>query len=46
MSYNVKMGGVDHEDQQLHSVTLMRRSYKWYKKILIRIDDDVCAECP
>ena len=37
MSYNVKMGGVDHVDQQLHSVTVMRRSYKWYKKIFIRM---------
>ena len=37
MSYKVKMGGVDHVDQQLHSVTVMRRSYKWYKKVFIRV---------
>ena len=37
MSYNVKMGGVDCVDQQLHSVTVMRRLYKWYKKIFIRM---------
>ena len=37
MPYNVKMGGVDHVDQQLYTVTVMRRSYKWYKKIFIRM---------
>ena len=36
MSHNVKMGEVDHVDQQLHSATVMR-SYKWYKKIFIRM---------
>ena len=37
MSYSIKMGGVDHIDQQLHSVTVLRRSYKWYKKSFIRM---------
>ena len=37
MSYNVKMGGVDRMDQQLHSINFMRRSYKWYKKVFMRM---------
>ena len=36
MSYNVKWG-VDHVDQQSHSLTVIRRSYKWYRKIFIRM---------
>ena len=35
MSYNTKMGCVDHVDQQLHSVSVMRKNYKWYKKIFV-----------
>ena len=34
LSYYTKMGGVDMVDQQLHSLTVMRKSYKWYKKVL------------
>ena len=34
LSYNTEMGGVDMVDQQLHSLTVMRKSYKWYKKVL------------
>ena len=35
LSYNTKMGGVDMVDQQLHSLTVMRKSYKWYKKVFV-----------
>ena len=35
LSYNTKMGGVDIVDQQLHSPTVMRKSYKWYKKVFV-----------
>ena len=35
--YNLHMGGVDHVDQQLHSVSPLRKMYKWYKKLAIRI---------
>ena len=31
--YNRKMGGVDTIDQQLHSVQILRKTYKWYHKI-------------
>lgn len=30
--YNHKMGGVDLMDQQLDSLLVMRKTYKWYKK--------------
>ena len=33
-SYNVHMGGVNHVDQQLHGVQALRKSYKWYKKLI------------
>lgn len=35
--YNLHMGRVDHVDQQLHSVSPLRKMYKWYKKLAIRI---------
>ena len=35
LSYNTNMGGVDMVDQQLHSLTVMRKSYKWYKKVFV-----------
>ena len=35
--YNQKMGGVDTIDQQLHSVQVLRKTYKWYDKIFFRI---------
>ncbi|XP_033115345.1 uncharacterized protein LOC117115596 [Anneissia japonica] len=31
------MGGVDMVDQQLHSVSVVRKTYKWYKKIALRL---------
>ena len=37
MYYNKKMGGVDAIDQQLHSIQIMRKSYKWYHKIFFRL---------
>ena len=35
--YNLHMGWVDRVDQQLHSVSPLRKTYKWYKKLAIRI---------
>jgi len=37
VDYNCKMGGVDMVDQQLESVLVVRRSYKWYKKLFFRL---------
>ena len=31
------MGGVDRVDQQLHSYNFLRKSYKWYRKLVIRL---------
>ena len=36
MEYNRHMGGVDRVDQQLHSLKVLRKSCKWYKKIVFR----------
>ena len=36
-NYNLHMGGVDRVDQQLHSFDILRKSYKWYKKIAFRL---------
>ena len=36
MLYN--MGGVDLLDQQLDSLDALRKSYKWYKKLFLRMD--------
>ena len=35
--YNHKMGGVDQIDQQLHSMQVMRKTYKWYQKVFFRL---------
>lgn len=35
--YNHKMGGVDLMDQQLDSMLVIRKSYKWYKKLFMRL---------
>ena len=43
--YNLHMGGVDHVDQQLHSVSPLWKTYKWYKKLAIRINANG-LECP
>ena len=31
------MGGVDLVDQQLDQVNVLRRTYKWYKKLALRL---------
>lgn len=36
-SYNQHMGGVDRVDQQLHGVHVLRKHYKWYKKLALRL---------
>ena len=36
-SYNIHMGGVDRVDQQLHGIQATRKSYKWYKKLFVRL---------
>ena len=35
ISYNHDMGGVDLVDQQLDSLHVLRKSFKWYKKLFI-----------
>lgn len=37
VDYNKNMGGVDMVDQQLHMVQTVRKTYKWYKKVFLRI---------
>ena len=36
-SYNKHMGGVDMVDQQLHSLNILRKTYKWYRKLALRL---------
>ena len=36
-SYNHNMGGVDLMDQQLDDIDVLRKSYKWYKKLFLRL---------
>ena len=31
------MGGIDHVDQQLHAIHVLRKHYKWYKKLAFRL---------
>ena len=35
--YNHNMGGVDRIDQQLDGFDVLRKSYKWYKKLFLRL---------
>ena len=35
--YNHGMGGVDNVDQQLHNLRTVRKTYKWYKKLAVRL---------
>ena len=35
--YNKNMGGVDKIDQQLHSVSIIRKTFKWYHKVFFRL---------
>jgi len=37
LDYNRSMGGVDLLDQQLESLKMNRKSYKWYKKLFFRL---------
>ena len=37
IDYNHNMGGVDLVDQQLDSLEVLRKSYKWYKKLFLRL---------
>ena len=37
IDYNHNMGGVDLVDQQLDSLDVLRKSYKWYKKLFLRL---------
>lgn len=37
IAYNTNMGGVDLVDQQLDSLNVLRKTYKWYKKIALRL---------
>ena len=36
-SYNSSMGGVDMVDQQLDQLLVLRKTYKWYKKLAFRL---------
>ena len=36
-NYSRNMGNVDMVDQQLHGLHLLRKSYKWYKKLALRL---------
>ena len=36
-AYNQHMGGVDRVDQQLHNIQLLRKSYKWHRKLAFRL---------
>ena len=36
-AYNHQMGGVDMVDQQLHSICTFHKTYKWYRKLAIRL---------
>ena len=40
-AYNVHMVGVDRVDQQLHSIHLLQKSYKWYKKLVLHLISQV-----
>ena len=35
--YNLHMGGVGQVDQQLHNVRILRKTYKWYRKLAPRL---------
>ena len=37
IDYNHNMGGVDMVDQQLDAIDVLRKSYKWYKKLFLRL---------
>ena len=37
IDYNYNMGGIDMVDQQFDAIDVLRKSYKWYKKIFLRL---------
>ena len=37
ISYNHNKGGVDLVDHQLGALHALRKSYKWYKKLFVRL---------
>ena len=37
ITYNHNMGGIDIMDQQLDGTEVLRKSYKWHKKLFLRI---------
>lgn len=37
IAYNSHKGGVDMVDQQLNNVDVLRKHYKWYKKVVFRL---------
>ena len=37
IDYNHNMHGIDIVDQQLDSLDVLRKSYKWYKKLFLRL---------
>ena len=37
LEYNHQMGGVDRVDQQLHAYHTLRKTYKWYRKLALRL---------
>ena len=37
LDYSKYMGGVDMTDQQLESLLVIRKAYKWYKKLFFRL---------
>ena len=37
VAYNHNMGGIDIMDQQLDGIDVLRKSYKWYKKLFLRL---------
>ena len=37
IAYNYNMGGVDMMDQQLDGIAVLRKSYKWYKRLFLGI---------
>jgi hypothetical protein len=37
IDYNLHMGGIDKIDQQLHQLNVLRKTYKWYRKIFLRL---------
>ena len=41
MEYNKHMGGVDRVDQQLNSLKVLHKSFKWHKKLVFRLFSQV-----